>query len=808
MTKNQDTRRSLHFAIKFLGGIIVLAGAALLLGGLYLMMLGGSWYYAIAGAGLVYSGWLVFRRELTGVWVYSAVFLFTLLWSLWEVGFSFWPLVPRLVAFIFVFAAVLLIFPLFSDGDYRAKHHRPYLLAGGGFAVAFVVYFIGMFWPHNYISQPTKLVAGKVSDTTKESGPNWTSWGKTGEGNRYAPFEQINRDNVAKLEVAWTARTGFIADQSKELQDQNTPLYVDGTLYQCAASSQVTAVDGVTGKIKWQFDPKAKSPSWKRCRTLGFFDPGPGDVCGPRVVLATVDMRLISLRTEDGKPCQSFGKSGTVDLSVGILQTTPADPLDQSKEQPPLSGYLAQTTGPFVASGKIMVGGWVSDNVSLGEPSGVVRAFDAKSGELAWAWDLGNPSTTGLPPNGQSYTKGTPNVWSGMAFDEKLNMVYLPLGNGTPDFYGGMRRPFDDEYNSAIVALDLGTGREVWHFRTVHHDIWDYDLPSQPALAEMPDGKGGVIPAIVQSTKRGEIFVLDRRNGKPIKPVEEKAAPKSDGTAQGERYAPTQPYSIGMHSIGADPLSEKRMWGATPFDQLACRIMFRQYRYDGQFTTQSTHKSLQFPGNGGGMNWGSLSIDQERNLIVAIDMRMPVVTHLIPRETYRKEHPNFNAHGHSPISPQLGLPYAHALTNFMSPLGIPCLEPPWGMITAVDLASGKMAWQHPTGTGRDVIFPGIGLQNPLPFYVGMPALGGPLTTKGGLAFHGGTQDYYLRAYDTENGKPLWEGRLPTGAQGTPMTYIGKDGRQYIVISAGGARYNPKDWGDYIIAFALPKTAGK
>ena len=262
-----------------------------------------------------------------------------------------------------------------------------------------------------------------------------------------------------------------------------------------------------------------------------------------------------------------------------------------------------------------------------------------------------------------------------------------------------------------------------------------------------------------------------------------------------------------MASISADPLSEQQMWGATPLDQMMCRILFRQYRYEGDFTAQSVHTSIVYPGNNGGINWGSASVDQQRNIMVTADMRMPVISRLIPRDEFRRDNPNYQGDPHGEVSPQFGLPYANDVRNFMSPIGIPCLEPPWGSVTAVDLNSGQMVCQHPAGTSQDVTLPALGLQTGIPFYVGMPALGGPITTGGGITFHAGTQDYYLRAYDTETGRQLWRGRLPTGAQSTPMTYVGADGRQYIVVSAGGARYNPNDWGDYIVAFALPREAG-
>lgn len=781
--------QGVHLIIRIYAFILGVFGVALFCGGIYLIFLGGSFYYALAGAGLAAAAVLMWQGHIRGVWLYLGVFAVTLAWAIWEVGFSFWPLVPRLIAPIFMAAMALFLVPLFSRDGGRPQQTRPFVIAGAGFALLFAAYFAAMFWPHAVVSKAFDMVEGRVSPATVAAGANWSAWGKTGEGARFAAFDQITPENVKNLQVAWTARTGFIADDTQHMEDQNTPLFVDGTLFQCAARSQVTALDGVTGEIKWQYEPGGDSPFWKRCRTLGYFDPGDGDSCGPRIIVGSMDAKLHAIRVSDGTLCDSFGEGGKVDLLAGLGEVK--------------DGFWTPTTGPTVAGDKIVIGSWIADNVMVGEPSGAIRAFDATSGEQVWAWDLGNPEISNWPPVGETYTRGTPNMWSAPAFDLELGMIYLPLGNATPDYFGGMRRDFDDDYNASLVALRLEDGREVWHFKTVNHDIWDYDLPSQPALADVPDGNGGSVPAVIQTTKRGQIFVLDRRTGTPVKTVEERPVPNGDGTVEGEYYADTQPFSTGMHAIGGAPLSEARMWGATPLDQMLCRIMFRSYRYEDDFTTQSLEKSIVYPGNNGGMNWGSASIDQSRNLLIAADMRMPVVTYLIPRPTFEKDHPNYKGDPHGELSPQFGLPYAHHITNFMSPIGIPCLEPPWGTVSAVNLASGELVWQQPAGTARDVTFPGTGIQNPLSFYIGMPALGGVISTIGGVAFHSGTQDYYLRAYDVETGELLWKGRLPSGSQSTPMTYLGEDGRQYIAVTAGGARYNPKDRADYIVAFALP-----
>ncbi len=786
-SQHHQTTASIHWLLKLLGAALALFGLIFLLGGIYLIVLGGSFYYLLAGIGFLASGFCLLKGQMTGIWIYLLVFVLTLAWALYEAGLQFWPLVPRLIMPLVLASIALLVTPLVAVSRGRPENARPFVFGGVVLGLVFVAYMSGMFFPHGGFTHKVDVVPGTISSTSKDIGTDWVSYGRNGEAIRFAPIKQINKDNVADLEIAWTAQTGFIADQSKSLQDQNTPIYVDGTLYQCAAKNQVTALDGTTGKIKWQFDPKAESYDWKRCRSLNYFDPGPGDACGPRIVTTTVDARLFAIKTSDGSLCETFGDGGYVNIGLNMGHDLK---------------YLTNSSGAVIAGDKIVLGGRVADNVEIGEPSGVIRAFDAKTGALEWAWDLGNPAIDKAPPAGESYTVGTPNMWALPAFDLDLNLVYIPLGNATPDFYGGLRRDFDDAYTDSIVALSLDKGKEVWKFQTTHHDLWDYDLPSQPGLANIPDGKGGTVPALIQTTKRGEVFVLDRRTGKPLKAVEERPAAAPDGNSVGEYYSKTQPYSVEMEAIRKPVLQENMMWGATPIDQMMCRILFNKHRYDGDFTTPSpVGKSIQFPGNYGGQNVGSVTYDPTRNFLIVAGMEMPAVMTLIPRD---KIPPGEKYQGEGGFAPQTGTPYGFIPAMFMSPLGIPCVEPPWGHITAVDLASGKRVWQHPAGTAKDIAVPGLGINNPLPFYLGMPPMLGVLSTEGGLSFHGGNQDYYIRAYDTDTGEVLWKGRLPTGGQATPMSYVGEDGRQYIVITASGSRYNTLDWGDYIVAFALPK----
>lgn len=785
-----------HGGPRVLAILLTLAGLPLFGGGLYLIGLGGSWYYALAGASWLVAAISLWRGEMLGAWVCLASLLFTAVWALAEVGLNFWALEVRLIVPIALAGLALVLVPTLPPAKGRPARSAPYVAGGVALLLGGCGFGLAMFFPHGVALQAQAPTKGAVRAATVAMAGDWRAHGRTGDGTRYAPFDQIHVGNVGELTQVWAARSGDIAVGLEDKEDQNTPLYADGILYHCSPTNRVTAMDGATGKVLWQFDPQSGFAFWKRCRTLGYYSPsepappapdGGRAACATRLFVATLDARLIALDAKSGQRCPGFGQAGTVDLTVGMGDIK--------------AGFYAPTTGPIVAGSRILIGGWIADNYSADAPSGVVRAFDVMTGALAWAWDLGNPGHRSAPLPGATYTRGTPNVWAAMAYDLTLGMAYLPLGNATPNFSGAQRRPFDDEYNASIVALDLATGREKWHYRTVHHDIWDYDLPAQPVLVEFPDGQGGSTPALVQVTKRGQLFVLDRRSGKPLVQVIEKVVSQGDGTAIGETTSRTQPYATGMPSIGTEPLSEARMWGLTPIDQMVCRILFRQHLYTGEFTPQSIHPILSYPGTRGGPNWGGITIDEERNILVVADTRMPMSAQLIARQDLPQQG-QYQPDPHGTVSPQFGLPLGQRLNPFVSPLRVPCLEPPLGTLTAIDLGSRQVLWQRPAGTMEDMtlagIQPGIGL------YTGMPTWGGAVTTRGGLSFFSGTQDYYLRAFNTATGEELWKARLPSGSQATPMTYLDKKtGRQFVVVTAGGARFNPNDRGDWIIAFALP-----
>jgi len=780
------------WSLRIFALVLGLTGLILLTRGGVLMVLGGSWYYAITGLLLLLSGFLLWQRRMASIWTYAAVFAGTLVWSLWEAGLSFWPLVPRLapvLVFAFIFA---LLFPALNNGQKRTPSR---ILAG----LLLLVMLVGaafMFKPHGIVRQPLLDSPPASPLQVQEEHHRWQYYGRTPRGTRFVPHQQINKENVANLQVAWTFRTGEIPEALSAFQ--NTPLQIDDTLYLCTPLNKVFALDAETGEQRWMFDPKPENawPFRPRCRGVGYYEPAVIEAsehnatCARRIVLTTVDARLMELDARSGQPCAVFGNNGSVDLSLDMGEVKP--------------GYYFPTSMPTVIGHLIIVGGWVIDNREVNEPSGVIRAFNADTGELVWAWDLGNPDVTGPPPP-EGYSRATPNMWSTPAFDEELGLVYLPLGNGTPDFWTAQRSEETNAHASSIVALDIHTGRKRWHFQTVHIDTWDYDVAPQPALYDIPDGQGGVIPALIQATKTGQIFVLDRRDGTPIFPVEEKPAPTGLGPAPGNIAADTQPFSVGMPMFGGSHLSERDMWGATFFDQLECRIAFKRLNYHGTYTQIHPDAiTLLYPGFDGGMNWGSVAVDEQQGLLIVNDIRIPLLTAMLPQGTVTPEQIAATGIPNAVVYPQIGTPYSVLWGMFFSPVGIPCHTPPWGVIAAVDLRTGKLVWQRPAGSLEDVTLAGVKFRLPMP--VGMPTLGGPLATASGLVFHGGTQDYYLRAFDTQTGDELWKGRLPVGAQATPMSYLSPNsGRQFVVIAAGGAPYpHSTEPGDYVVAYALPK----
>jgi quinoprotein glucose dehydrogenase len=769
--------------------LLVLAGAWLLIGGAWLAALGGSPYYLLAGAALLASAWFYVRRSDKALWIFALTILVTIPWSLWEVGLRGFELQARLLAPI-VFGLWLLL-----------PFVRARLGKGRGFAalasatVAAIVVLAAGFIPPVGVRGAADMTP--VADGADASMPqdDWRFYARTARGDRFSPLDQITPQNVGKLQLAWQIQTGDgPRDEKPEYNFEATPIKVGDTLYLCTAHSWVVALDAATGRKKWVFDPRANTnPNiFLACRGVSYYEaPKPADTPCPRRIIAPVaDARLMAINADTGKPCEDFGKGGFIDLRRYLGPVSP--------------GFHFVTSAPMVLQDRIVLGGWIADNQTVGEPSGAVRAFDPITGDLVWAWDVGHTPENWRPREGEILTRATPNAWGPITADPGLGLVYLPLGNATPDHFGPHRRPFDEKYSSSVVAVDIKTGAARWHFQTIHHDVWDLDVPSGPSLVDLP-GPNGMIPALVQPTKRGELFLLDRRTGKPIADVVEK--PVSRNGVPGETLAKTQPYSTGMPSLAPDDLTENRLWGATPFDQLYCRIQFKRYRYFGQFTPPAEQRSIMYPAADGIVDWHGVTIDPDRKILIANGSYAPFIMAMPQRAKLEEAGvlARWDGKGTQPKNesmyfPQYGTPYAVLTIPWLSIAKVPCNPPPWGNLTAIDLKTRKIVWQRPLGTTRDTGMMRTKVNLPLP--TGVQNIGGNIVTRGGVIFVSATADRYLRAFDERTGKLLWQARLPAGGQATPMSYS-VHGKQYVVIAAGGHQKFGTKTGDYVVAYALP-----
>jgi len=605
----------------------------------------------------------------------------------------------------------------------------------------------------------------------KSADASWSAYGADPAGTRFSSATQITKSNVSQLKVAWTYRTGGLPhdpDLDKKAAFESTPILVDGKLFLTTPYDHVIALNPQTGEKLWEYDPKLELPygaSEVTSRGVSAWrDPNAkrAQPCAVRIFFGTLDARLIALDAATGKPCADFGDDGEIDLSAGVRLRDPGD--------------YQVTSAPAVAGDLVITGSSIGDNRAVTLERGIVRAFDARTGKLRWSWD---PIPWALHSTPRT---GAANAWSTLSVDPERDLVFIPTGSASPDYFGGFRKG-DNKWANSVVALKASTGKFVWGFQVVHHDLWDYDVASQPTLFTWKNNS----PAIAITTKMGRVFVLNRLTGAPLIPVEEKPVPKPD--IPGEESWPTQPSGISTVPEGLTP---EDAFGFTSEDKKWCADKIAASRSEGIYTPPTLKGTIVFPGNVGGVNWGSSAYDPSRHLLIMDTNRLAMWVKLIPRDEFDSARKNASDSDrlHGEFARQTGAPFAMFRTPLLAPSGTPCTAPPWGTVAAVDLFTGRKVWDTPLGS----FIPGQ--------KTGTITLGGPIATAGGLVFSAATMDNFMRAFDSDTGAELWSFELPAGGQATPMTYT-LGGKQYLVIAAGGHGKLDTKQGDYVLAFTLP-----
>jgi quinoprotein glucose dehydrogenase len=844
---------------KLVAIIMAVFAAPLLIGGAYLLSLGGSPYYVIAGITMLVTAFLLFKRHWSAYGLYTVFIIATVAWALWESGFYWWALAPR-VGFPLIFGLLMLL-PWVANKmhgkktrvsadttnsalnkDTFKKNPLYYwgLLASVG--VGALLSFgslannatdkLGELDLTATSTDTSANLGDPLSNGEQTSEGEWSAYGRTDYGQRYSPLTQINTSNVKDLELAWQIQTGDVKGPNDvgETTYQATPLKIGNALFMCTPHNWVLALDADSGETLWKFDPKVEKNLQRQhqtCRGVSYYagQAGADNVvadtntaasgnssvintatskattsnvmvqkiagntfdnasiqCDAKIFIPTSDAKLYALDPNTGQRCQDFGDDGALDLMHNM-------PFKQA-------GYYYSTSPPIVAGGVIIVAGAVNDNYDVNSPSGVIRAYDVNTGELMWNWDSGDPENTApfdVNDPTQVYRTSSPNSWSTASADEALGLAYFPMGNRTPDQLGSYRNAAEEKYATSVVALDLKTGEARWVQQFVHHDLWDMDTPAQPTLLDL-DTADGVQPALVVPTKQGDVYVLNRATGEPIVPIKERPAPQGYLVA-GEHAAPTQPYSA--LSFEPEPLTEKDMWGASLIDQMMCRIEFNQLNYDGRYTPPSVEGTLVYPGNFGTFNWGGIAVDPKNGVMFGMPTYLAFKSKLIPRDNLGDAETNKGEQG---VNANKGADYAVEMGPFLSPLGVPCQQPPWGTIAGANLATGEIAYQRKNGTVQDLS------PIPLKLELGVPGIGGPIITQGGVAFLSAATENNFRAYDLKNGDVLWNVRIPAGGQATPMTYLNSKGEQMVVLVAGGHGSVGTTIGDYVMAYKLADQA--
>lgn len=782
------------------GAVLALTGALLLIGGTILISVGGAWFYALAGAALIGSGVLIAQGRMTGVWLYAGLFVVTFFWSLVEADSNLWAWIPRIVAPLVLLLAVGALLPLMDRRTYNWYQY----FAGAGLLLAAFFAGAASLYPNHHIRTGWEISPAPLTGASASAAAgDWTSYGNTA-AQRYSPLDQINTSNVARLERVWVSHTGDLpADPSDHSYGaETTPLKIGDRLYLCSATNILMALDAASGAEIWRHDPGVDAdwiPYTAACRGVAYHqqDETQDTPCKARIIEGTLDGRVIAVDADTGARCQEFGTGGEVDIKTGMGEVVP--------------GMVSITSPPVIVDGVIVTGHQVLDGQKRDAPSGVIKGFDVITGEHLWSWDMTRPDIRRLPPEGEAFTRGTPNAWTIAAGDDALGLAFIPMGNSSVDYWSSARSEPENTYATSLVALDVREGRPAWHFQTVRKDVWDYDLGSQPTLLDFP-GPDGSVPAVLLPSKQGDLYILDRRTGALLTPAEDRAVPQG-GVEPAER-SPDQPFSL-YHTLAKPELRERDMWGMTLLDQMICRIRFRQAAYDGMYTPPTADRRwIQYPGYNGGSDWGSAAFDPVRGVIIANYNDMPNYNRLVPREEADRRGwtPRGEARGgdmgggaEGAGDPQIGAPFAIDVNaGWRMPVtGLLCKEPPYGGMRAIDLKSGETIWDRSLGTARRN--GPFGIPSGLPLTIGTPNNGGPVATAGNLVFVAATTDNLIRAIDLRTGETLWHDTLPAGGQATPITYS-VEGRQYLVLMTGGHHFMETPVGDEVIAWALPADA--
>jgi len=627
---------------------------------------------------------------------------------------------------------------------------------------------------------------------------DWSANGRDAQGTRYSPASEITRTNVDRLAVAWTYRTGETDPRfktEKATAFEATPLVVDGTMYLGTPLGRVIALDPATGRERWVFDPKIERDvaygdfASRGVSTWLDASAAAGPACRRRIFVATAQSQLFALDARDGRLCAGFGRNGMVDLRAG-LRIPPFEP-----------GAYSMTSPPVVVNGLVITGSSIADNSRPNPASGEVRAYDARTGAITWTWDPipQDPKDPAFSEwrGAMAQRSGAANAWSVLAADAGRDLVFVPTGSAAPDYYGVLRLG-DNRYANSIVALRASTGKLVWAFQTVHHDLWDYDNASPPALVTLTRGRDS-LPAVVQATKTGMLFVLNRETGQPIFPVEERPVPASD--IPGEQASRSQPFTAVTPPLSPHRFSIDSIWGTSDADRAACHAAIDSLRNDGIFTPPSVRGTFVMPSNIGGAHWGGVAVDPVRQIAVVPVNRVAAVVQLIPRDRF--DHARAMADDKRlgrdyEYNGMEGTPYVMRRRILLSPGGLPCTPPPFGTLVAIDLKTGGRLWEVPLGSLARLLPPEQAAKIPAGW--GSPSLGGPIVTAGGVVFIGAALDRWLHAFDIETGRELWRGPLPESGKATPMTYRLASGEQFVVIAVGGGGA----WGagDYVVAFRL------